>query len=233
MTRAILLLTLILLTFATPALAGKRVNVRGYYRKDGTYVRPHTRSAPGSGSSYSGSSSYYFPSVTPRTEYRTGYRTDYQKEARTVVSEQERLEQERLEQARQELNRLEREKKERERRENIAASKLRIARQFLAQRKPDVARKWLLEILAEYGDTKAAFEAQQEAGMGEPHYRDWNDDTGKYTIRAAFVSFINGVVKLQKETGELIDVPIEKLSEADREWVLAWHTGNTGTVGRR
>jgi hypothetical protein len=26
---------------------GKDVHVRGYYRKDGTYVRPHTRSAPG------------------------------------------------------------------------------------------------------------------------------------------------------------------------------------------
>ena len=27
--------------------AGKDVQVKGYYRKDGTYVRPHTRSAPG------------------------------------------------------------------------------------------------------------------------------------------------------------------------------------------
>ena len=27
--------------------AGKDVQVRGYYRKDGTYVKPHTRSAPG------------------------------------------------------------------------------------------------------------------------------------------------------------------------------------------
>jgi endonuclease YncB( thermonuclease family) len=26
--------------------AGKEVHVKGYYRKDGTYVRPHTRSAP-------------------------------------------------------------------------------------------------------------------------------------------------------------------------------------------
>jgi hypothetical protein len=28
---------------------GKNVNVQGYTRKDGTYVPPHTRSAPGSG----------------------------------------------------------------------------------------------------------------------------------------------------------------------------------------
>ena len=31
----------------TSSSAGKDVQVRGYYRKDGTYVRPHTRSAPG------------------------------------------------------------------------------------------------------------------------------------------------------------------------------------------
>lgn len=29
-----------------PTNSGGTVNVRGYYRKDGTYVRPHTRSAP-------------------------------------------------------------------------------------------------------------------------------------------------------------------------------------------
>lgn len=28
---------------------GKTVNVKGYYRKNGTYVRPHTRSSPGNG----------------------------------------------------------------------------------------------------------------------------------------------------------------------------------------
>jgi hypothetical protein len=31
------------------APAAGRVSVRGYTRKDGTYVRPHTRSYPGSG----------------------------------------------------------------------------------------------------------------------------------------------------------------------------------------
>lgn len=40
---------LILLSFATIELevdAAKRVRVKGYYRKDGTYVRPHYRTAP-------------------------------------------------------------------------------------------------------------------------------------------------------------------------------------------
>ena len=36
---------------------GTDVHVRGYYRKDGTYVRPHTRTAPGTKSSGSSSRS--------------------------------------------------------------------------------------------------------------------------------------------------------------------------------
>lgn len=34
-------------TYSSNSTAGTDVSVRGYYRKDGTYVRPHTRSAPG------------------------------------------------------------------------------------------------------------------------------------------------------------------------------------------
>lgn len=35
---------------STPSSSGGSVHVRGYRRRDGTYVRPHTRSRPGSGS---------------------------------------------------------------------------------------------------------------------------------------------------------------------------------------
>jgi hypothetical protein len=46
------------------ALAGT-VNVKGYTRKDGTYVAPHTRSSPGSGSTSPGLGSYSGSSTTP------------------------------------------------------------------------------------------------------------------------------------------------------------------------
>ena len=39
---------------ASPS-GGGSVHVRGYYRRDGTYVRPHTRSRPGSGPRSGGS----------------------------------------------------------------------------------------------------------------------------------------------------------------------------------
>lgn len=59
--KKIVLLLLFTLLLATSIFAQKRTtSVKGYYRKDGTYVRPHTRSyTPGasSSSSYSSSSS--------------------------------------------------------------------------------------------------------------------------------------------------------------------------------
>lgn len=64
----VLLLALALLTPSIGLAKGKSsggpVHVKGYYRKDGTYVRPHTRSAPGSGGKKS-SGSYTPPAVIP------------------------------------------------------------------------------------------------------------------------------------------------------------------------
>jgi hypothetical protein len=53
----------------------KTVKVRGYYRKDGTYVRPHTRSAPGTASS-SGATpyrpNYVAPGYRPHATVKVG-----------------------------------------------------------------------------------------------------------------------------------------------------------------
>lgn len=57
--------------------AASAVHVRGYYRKDGTYVQPHERSSPSGGSSHSTSyvRDYTPPPAEPRTEYRTTSRS--------------------------------------------------------------------------------------------------------------------------------------------------------------
>lgn len=39
---------LILIVFLTPLIYAKDVHVKGYYRKNGTYVSPHVRSSPDS-----------------------------------------------------------------------------------------------------------------------------------------------------------------------------------------
>jgi hypothetical protein len=63
---AIGLLVLLGTSTALFAKGGKSVHVRGYTRKDGTYVAPHYRSSPGSRAS-----------ATPKTTYRSEPRTKY------------------------------------------------------------------------------------------------------------------------------------------------------------
>lgn len=73
MLKRFLLLAALCLAFGGEVFAKGSVSVRGYTRKDGTYVRPHTRSAPGSNSS-SSSSTYtpiYTPPATPEKTPRT------------------------------------------------------------------------------------------------------------------------------------------------------------------
>ena len=49
--------------------------------------------------------------------------------------------------------------------------------------------------------------------------RTWTDITGKFTREARFLELVDGVVGLRLEGGKDIKIPIEKLSEEDREHV--------------
>jgi hypothetical protein len=65
--KKILIITLITLFFVPILFAEKRVPVKGYYRKDGTYVRPHYRSAPDGDKS----NNYGRPSYQQRKQYES------------------------------------------------------------------------------------------------------------------------------------------------------------------
>ena len=58
---------LVALLIATPTVAQRTVQVDGYIRKDGTYVPPHTRTAPNSSRTDNWSSE---PNVNPHTGER-------------------------------------------------------------------------------------------------------------------------------------------------------------------
>jgi len=79
--KKLLIVILITLFFVPTLFAEKRVAVKGYYRKDGTYVRPHYRSAPdGDKSNNYGSASYQ-----QRQQYKSystlpSYNNDYDNE---------------------------------------------------------------------------------------------------------------------------------------------------------
>jgi hypothetical protein len=57
------------------------------------------------------------------------------------------------------------------------------------------------------GDTAAAFAL-----------RPWSDATGKFRIEAELVNVEGGAVNLKKKNGELVSVPLAKLSKADQEF---------------
>jgi hypothetical protein len=49
--------------------------------------------------------------------------------------------------------------------------------------------------------------------------RLWVDNTGKYSVNARLVRFIDGHVRLMKDTGRTTTVPLNRLSERDLEFV--------------
>jgi len=49
--------------------------------------------------------------------------------------------------------------------------------------------------------------------------RKWTDSTGHYSVRAEFVDVKDATVRLRKENGKTLSVPMDKLSKADQDYV--------------
>jgi hypothetical protein len=58
--------------------------------------------------------------------------------------------------------------------------------------------------------------------------RTWTDATGQHTVTAKLVECKDGVVRLTKGNGQIVSLPLDKLSEADRKF-LSSGTNDTGT----
>jgi hypothetical protein len=50
-------------------------------------------------------------------------------------------------------------------------------------------------------------------------YRTWSDRSGKFRIKAKLRSVAGGKVSLERHDGKIIEVPLDKLSEADRQFI--------------
>ncbi len=59
------------------------------------------------------------------------------------------------------------------------------------------------------------------AGSAEAASRKWTSANGKFTVQAELVTVKGEQVELRKADGETIEVPLEKLSEADQRYVNA------------
>ncbi len=59
----------------------------------------------------------------------------------------------------------------------------------------------------------------EEPAKPAPASRTWTDSTGTYKIEAEFISATGGKVKLRKPDGSEIELPMDKLSQPDQEWI--------------
>lgn len=64
-----------------------------------------------------------------------------------------------------------------------------------------------------------------------PEYRTWTDDSGKHTTEAAFVSYVGGVVTLNKRDGTQITLLALRLSKPDQQWLQS-HQSQSGADQR-
>ncbi len=58
---------------------------------------------------------------------------------------------------------------------------------------------------------------------GDP--RTWHDAGGRHSLKATFVSAETGIVRLRKADGSTVDVPIDKLSDEDRKYIISTRAG--------
>jgi hypothetical protein len=60
---------------------------------------------------------------------------------------------------------------------------------------------------------------QSQTTKEKPQPRTWTDRGGKFTVEATFVELHDGTIGLLRADGKRIDVPLEKLSDADVKYV--------------
>jgi hypothetical protein len=68
-------------------------------------------------------------------------------------------------------------------------------------------------------DERKEEQAKQQAAAEAAKWRTWTDATGEHKTEAKFGGVIAGKVKLTKQDGSTVQIPLEKLSGEDQEWI--------------
>ena len=195
--------------------SGGTVHVRGYTRKDGTYVRPHTRRAPGT-------ASYDPPPIDPpaigpaesRSSARTSARTKVRTTARTVawsgnVTDQD----ETPELPAKYIMFLKGGQKK-----SVANFKEEDD-SFVIYSTNGGQIRYPREMVDRFEDLQPAATAPQPVAVNA-NLRTWTSADGKFTVQAEFAgSDPSGEVTLKLADGKTVKVPFDKLSETDKEWI--------------
>ncbi len=62
-------------------------------------------------------------------------------------------------------------------------------------------------------------EADRKAAIEEARWHTWTDSTGQHKTKAMFGGMAGGKVKLIKKDGSTVRLPLEALSDEDRQWI--------------
>lgn len=62
-------------------------------------------------------------------------------------------------------------------------------------------------------------------------FRNWNDNSGKFSLEAELVEFTGGKVTLRKRDNKFTSLPLKKLCEVDRKYISAIALGGNIIVG--
>ncbi|KAI9277376.1 hypothetical protein BY458DRAFT_504776 [Sporodiniella umbellata] len=145
--------------------------------------------------------------------------------------EEMRKEQERRaeEERRREEERKRREEEESRRREEEKRRQEAAKRAEAASRQQEEENRRKSVALSRSVSTSSKSSRQQDLPKPDlTKIRTWTDRSGAFRVEAQFVDFNNGKLRLHKLNGVKIDVPAEKMSPADIEWVSKY--GNKQSV---
>ncbi|WP_428306981.1 SHD1 domain-containing protein [Lacipirellula sp.] len=202
------------------------VNVRGYYRKDGTYVRPHYRSSPGRSSySYSASSSSYSPSirVTPTSPRTTEARTSARTTTRDSRSWSSLLGFD-ADDASKNSGSDAGEKPDAKIAKNESDASELFTKALAAASSKDyyLATTEYHRVIRHWPSTSSAKKARENllALRADEPFRTWTSSDGRFTLVARFIKEEKKRVVLATPEGKTVRIDLEKLSMDDRRYVI-------------
>jgi sRNA-binding protein len=100
-----------------------------------------------------------------------------------------------------------------------AAAMLESGRNLAAAGKSDAAKSWFQRVVDTYPETPAADEARSLLAGAGSQSRIWTDRAGKHHVTASLVEFDGKVATLRKSDGKPLKIPVEKLSDDDRDFL--------------
>ncbi len=74
-------------------------------------------------------------------------------------------------------------------------------------------------------------EEAEPRGEESHEIRTWTDSGGQYSMRGRFIRLQGGMVTLRHEDGTEVDVPMDRLSTADRQWIRSAPRGTQPAAG--